>query len=61
MIPNLKPISRSKVTKEQLDEVYSRPINPLRPFERLQTLMSFAIQEMEKYDDRIEKINSTEP
>ena len=62
MIPNISPRPK-KVTKEQLDEVYSRPINPLKPFERLQTLMRYAISEMEKYDERIEKMSdyTTEP
>ena len=35
-----------KITKEQVDEIYRRPIDPLKPFERLGLLLKWAIQEM---------------
>jgi len=35
-----------KITKKQVDEVYNKPINPAKPFERVEILMAYAMQEM---------------
>ncbi len=37
-----------KITKEQVDEIYRRPVDPLKPFERLNLLLGWVIQEMSK-------------
>lgn len=37
-----------KITKKQVDDAYKKPINPLKPFERLELLLGFGIQELEE-------------
>jgi hypothetical protein len=41
-------------TKSQVDEIYSRPVDPKNPFDRLTTLLNWAISEMEKVKTEIE-------
>jgi len=35
-----------RITKKKLNEIYSQPINPLKPFERLQLLMEYLSQKL---------------
>jgi hypothetical protein len=45
----------SKTTKKKLNELYKKPVDPLKPFERLETLMKYAIQklnDLRKNDER---------
>ena len=37
-----------KITKEQVDEIYRRPVDPLKPFERMQWLVAWLKQEMDE-------------
>lgn len=39
-------------TKKQVDEVYSRPIDPAKPFERLSMLMDYAIGQLKETKEK---------
>jgi hypothetical protein len=40
-----------KTTKQDVDSVYNKPIDPNKPFERLSTLMDWAISELKETNE----------
>jgi len=42
------------ITKKQLDELYAKPRDPLKPFERLEKLMEWAIHQLKKDFPKLE-------
>ena len=42
-----------KITKKKLNEIYLQPINPNKPFERLQMLMDYQLQKLNNLKQKL--------